>query len=166
MDHLLAAFQRACSPALYQAASSPVTILPGTYSRIEERLQLFEDMFRNLEMGYAYENISYALLCLNHFLGSLLFLNQYQLIRRTGAHQENIMEPARHFLRENLEKKRPLNDLARFLNYSPSHFSMIFKKTHRLCPHPLFYSAQDATGLSVARPERYENQPDCRQTRI
>jgi len=127
-------FNGPAARALYQAASSPVTILPGTYSRIEERLQLFEDMFRNLEMGYAYENISYALLCLNHFLGSLLFLNQYQLIRRTGAHQENIIEPAIHFMRENLEKNLTLNDIARFLNYSPSHFSMIFKKRTGYAP--------------------------------
>lgn len=39
-----------------------------------------------------------------------------------------LSEEAIHYMKENIEKKVALEDIARYLGYSASHFSMVFKK--------------------------------------
>ena len=61
------------------------------------------------------------------------YLKQY---RETGRRDtESLMsEEAIHFMQENIEKKITLEDIAKYLGYSASHFSMIFKKQTGMSP--------------------------------
>ena len=44
----------------------------------DDRFQLFEEMYQNLEMGYSPENLEYVCFCLIHFLASLKYINQFR----------------------------------------------------------------------------------------
>ena len=45
-----------------------------------------------------------------------------------STEDENISELAIHYMKENMEKHLSLQDIADQIGYSPSHFSMLFKK--------------------------------------
>lgn len=93
-------------------------------SRHQDRFLLFEEMYRNLEMGYSPENLEYVSFCLMHFLASVKYLNQYREInsvRETGLVQKSIL-----FMKENLEGRVTLKEIAGYLGYSVSRFSALF----------------------------------------
>ena len=54
-----------------QEASKPIDILPTIDSRINTRMDLFEEIYHTLEMGYSRENLLYACSCFAHYLGTL-----------------------------------------------------------------------------------------------
>ena len=45
-----------------------------------------------------------------------------------AAEDENVSELAIHYMKENMEKHLSLQDIADQIGYSPSHFSLLFKK--------------------------------------
>ena len=45
---------------------------------ISNRNDLFEEIFRTLEMGYSHENLLYACSAFHYYLGSLRYLQQYR----------------------------------------------------------------------------------------
>ena len=51
-------------------ASRPIEIKPSVQSRISNRNDLFEEIFRTLEMGYSHENLLYACSAFHYYLGS------------------------------------------------------------------------------------------------
>lgn len=107
----------------------PTDIPQADNSRIAERLNLFEEIFNTLRNGYSKENINYALSSFYYFLGSIKFLGEYRessKLKKTD--DKNIIEQAIHYMRENLDKKLTIKDIATYSHYSPSHFSAIFTK--------------------------------------
>ena len=105
----------------------PTDILPNFNSRIEERLRLFEEIFNTLSKGYSPNNLYYAITCLFHFLGSMKFLGEY---RENGPAPQRIdaIDEVIHFMRENLERKLSVSDIARHAGLSASHLSALFQK--------------------------------------
>lgn len=108
--------------------TSPVDIKPNVSSRIRGRIELFEEIFRTLEMGYSHENLLYACSAFYHFLGTLRYLQQYRNAVGNGREQTDLVTAAIHFMRENIEKKLSLAQMAEHIGYSPSHFSVLFSK--------------------------------------
>lgn len=97
-------------------------------SRIEDRLQLFEEIFGCMAMGYGMDNMHYAITSLYHFLGSLLYPDKWRHVKHSGSAGVDIIERAIHFMRDNLQRKLTLQEIADYIGYSPSHFSGVFKK--------------------------------------
>lgn len=95
-------------------------------ARLDDRLQMFEEIFQNLEMGYSTENLEYVSLCLWHFIASFRFLSQYREINK--AKKQDIIQMAIQYMHENIHKKLTLNDIASHVGYSPSHFGQIFRQ--------------------------------------
>lgn len=96
----------------------------------KDRIQLFEEIIQNLEMGYSQENLYYANICLWHFLASFKYPSQFGQIR-TKPEKDQI-EASIIYMRENLSKKLNLETLASQAGLSPSHYSMLFRqKTKR-----------------------------------
>lgn len=95
-------------------------------SRIEDNIMLFEEMMANLEMGYSCENLEYANVCLLHFLSSFKYISQFRQVRK--VREEDVVERSILFMKENLSKKLTLSDIAREVNLSSSHFSLLFRK--------------------------------------
>ncbi len=110
----------------YEPATKVQTISPSTISRIDDRIQLFEEMIQNLEMGYSKENLQYANVCLLHFLVSFKYVTQFRQIR-TVLEKDNI-ENLITFMKENLKTKLTLKKLAEEAGISASHLSLIFRQ--------------------------------------
>ena len=92
---------------------------------LEERIQLFEDIFETLEMGYQEDNLIYSSSCLANFLGSFIFYSQFA--RARTENELNPLDKSIHFMKENLDKNLSLADLAHNANYSKSYYCRIFK---------------------------------------
>ena len=101
-------------------------------SRYNDRFQLFEEMYQNLEMGYSPENLEYVSICLMHFLASLKYINQFREIKK--AKQTDIIQKSILFMKDNLENTITLNEIARYVGYSASHFCVFFAQKTSYAP--------------------------------
>ncbi len=111
-------------------------------------------------MGYSHENLLYACSAFHYYLGSLRYLQQYREAARNESDQNDIVTAAIHYMKENLEKKITLADLATHIGYSPSHFSVLFSKRTGYAPPDLFQPTEDTTGLPATGLYGYEGKPD------
>ena len=109
-------------------AASPIEIKPGIHSRISNRIDLFEEIFHTLEMGYSRENLLYACSIFYHYLGTLRYLQQYRDVASGDKEKTDVITAAIHFMKENIEKKLSLGEIAQHIGYSPSHFSVLFNQ--------------------------------------
>lgn len=116
-----------------EGAQIPHDIMPNIRSRISDRNNIFEEMFATLDMGYGRENLRYVSSLLHYYLASLRYLQQFrnakQSIKVEMLDEGSMVAAAIHFMKENMEKPIKLQDIADFVGYSASHFSMMFKKT-------------------------------------
>jgi len=90
----------------------------------EKRLHLFEEIYTSLERGYSIDNICYASVCLQHFLASCCFDNNYLAIHE----KTDSISLCVNYLQKHIDKPLSLNDIASAVNLSVSHFASIFKK--------------------------------------
>ena len=90
----------------------------------EKRLHLFEEIYTSLERGYSIDNICYASLSLQYFLGSCCFDNNYLAIHE----KTDSISLCVNYLQKHIDKPLSLNDIASAVNLSVSHFASIFKK--------------------------------------
>ena len=76
------------------------------------------------------ENLRYAFSMFHFYLGTLRYIQQFRnaATHNDSTEDENISELAIHYMKENMEKHLSLQDIADQIGYSPSHFSMLFKK--------------------------------------
>lgn len=110
-------------------AVTPIEISSGIDSRISYRIDLFEEMFHTLELGYSRENLLYACSIFYHYLGTLRFMQPYCNGGGTGdSSLKDIVDIAIHFMKENIEKRLSLEEIARSTGYSPSYFSVLFSQ--------------------------------------
>ena len=114
--------------AIYaQGASTPQDVKPSIHSRITHRNNIFEEIMHTLEEGYSQENLRYVSSLLHYYLASIRYLAQY----RNNSKDETdgmMSDAAIHYMKENIERHISLDDIASYLGYSASHFSMTFKK--------------------------------------
>jgi AraC-like DNA-binding protein len=90
----------------------------------EKRMQLFEEIYTSLERGYSIDNICYASVCLQHFLASCCFDNNYLAMHE----KTDSISLCVNYLQKHIDKPLSLNDIASAVNLSVSHFASIFKK--------------------------------------
>lgn len=116
-----------------EGLDKPTPVTPQKNSRIEDRLQLFEEIFATLKNGYSKNNLDYSISGLFHFLGSLKFLGAYRESIFTNQ-TEDISADAIHFMRENIHKRLTLKEIADHVGFSPSHFSTLFQNKTGFSP--------------------------------
>lgn len=121
-------FKGTLAPYYARNVSQPVDVRPEAHSRISQRINLFEEIFNTLKNGYNNENLHYASSLFHYYLGSLRYLQQYRNAGSNGLDENDIVEAAIHYMKENIEKHLTLQEIAAHTGYSPSHFSMLFKK--------------------------------------
>jgi AraC-like DNA-binding protein len=98
-------------------------------SRYGDRFRLFEEMYQNLAMGYSPENLEYVSFCLMHFLASIKYLHQYREIN--SIKEADVIQKSILYMKDNLENKIALKDIAGHAGYSPSRFTALFtERTH------------------------------------
>lgn len=113
-----------------------LTISPSTVSRINDRIQLFDEIIENLSLGYSHDNLSYSNICLLHLLGSFKYINQFRKINY--ASEKDIVKKSILFMKRNVHRSITLKELATFFDLSGSHFSRIFKQRTRHSPMDYF----------------------------
>lgn len=113
---------------------APATILPNEYSRLQDRIQLFEEIYSCFAMGYIKEYMVYSSMCLYMFMASFIYLDQYRHIRIPSHKEYPFSSRVIHYMQENVEHNLTLEQVARYFKYSPSHFSMLFQKETGVSP--------------------------------
>ncbi|CAL1521265.1 AraC family transcriptional regulator [Chitinophaga sp. MM2321] len=111
-------------------------LTPTLLSPDEKRIQLWEEMYNTLEMGYSISNLSYANFCLYHFVASFIFPNNG--FSKFPVKNDNIITQAIKYMRDNLHEQLSVNYLANKFNYSDSHFSNLFHKQTGISPIDYF----------------------------
>ena len=101
-------------------------------SRYNDRFTLFEDMFQNLSMGYSPENLEYISYCLTYFFASIKYLNQYREIKNIKV--DDVIQQCIHFMKDNLENKISLEDIANEVGYSSSYLTNLFSQKTSYSP--------------------------------
>lgn len=92
----------------------------------EIRISLFDELYRTLESGYGFENLSYVNLIFPQFLSSFIFNDKFQ--QSPESPLVDVIELSFKFMQENLDKELTLAKISENVNSSASHFSAIFKK--------------------------------------
>lgn len=96
----------------------------GKNARINDRTDLFSEIFRNLDRGFSIETLEYVNLCLPHLLASFTHLNRFRLIREPG--EKDIVGQSINFMLDRLAEKLKLDEIAAEIGLSASHFSRLF----------------------------------------
>lgn len=125
--------------AIYcEGAQTPCDITPSVNSRISERQHVFEDIYTTLLQGYDLESLRYASSLLHYYLASMRYLHRYRQCRGGSSASppdnvpagpaDGVVSAAIHYMRENMERRLTLDQLARYTGYSPSRFSFLFRE--------------------------------------
>ena len=112
--------------------SKVITIDKSDKSRQEDQIIMFQEMHQNLKMGYSQENLEYISFCLMHFLASIKYPSQYREINKT--YENDTIGNAILFMRDHLEKKVTLEEIANHVRYSPSRLISIFREKTSFTP--------------------------------
>ncbi len=107
-------------------------------SRTNDRIELFSEIFRNLDRGFSLETLEYVNQCLPHLLASFTHLSQFRLIMESG--EKDPLARSINYMLENLTKKLKLYEIATETGLSASHLSRLF--TSRTGHAPIEYFIQ------------------------
>ena len=105
-------------------ACQSIAIERGIASRISDRINLFSEIFRNLDCGFRIETLEYINLCLNYLLASFTHLIPFRLVNQ--AVENDPVTQSINFMIENLDKKLNLGEIAVNTRLSASHYSRLF----------------------------------------
>jgi AraC-like DNA-binding protein len=119
-------------------AGQPLAIERGKTSRISDRVDLFSELFRNLNRGFSIETLEYVNLCLPHLLASFTHLSQFRLIKESG--EKDPVTQSINFMLENINRKLKLEEIAAGIGLSASHYSRLF--VNRTGHSPIDYFIQ------------------------
>lgn len=71
------------------------------------------------------ENLEYTSLCLWHFIASFRFISQFRKVNKTS---NNIIQNTIQFMKNNINNRITLDEMAENVHYSPSRFGQLFFK--------------------------------------
>lgn len=110
--------------SLHSSISGKIINLGDT--RLTDRLNLFEEIYQNLEMGFYPDNLDYASICLQHFLASIKYTDQFLKIKTADTEVLDIIPMSIIFMKNNLTTKITLHEIAQHVGYSSSYFGALF----------------------------------------
>ncbi|NJO24706.1 MAG: AraC family transcriptional regulator [Bacteroidia bacterium] len=116
-----------------------IRMLKENFSKVDfhdSRIRLFEEIYSTLENGYSTENLCYASLCLYHFLSSFIFPANYNVV--DNKEKKDTSNRSIQFMQENLDKMLSLEEIAKSIHLSASHYSAIFRKKTGFSPIEYF----------------------------
>ena len=116
----------------------PMDLQPNLFTRISDRLNLFDEIMNTLDNGFSIENLRYMSGLLVFFLSSIRYVNQYRQFSSEKVDGTNVIETTVHFMQENLSRRMSLQEMASYAGYSVSHFSAVFRQHTGLSPITYF----------------------------
>ena len=106
----------------------------STFTRIYERLNIFEEIMNTLENGYSIENLRYMSGLLTFFMSSMRYINKYREFSSQKIDSGNMIEVIIHYMQENLNRRISIEELARYAGCSAARFYVLFKKGTGMSP--------------------------------
>ena len=110
--------------------------LKGAIRFKEKSIELFNEMYTQLEKGYPNDNLMCANMCLGHFFSTFLFNDKYDISGKLS--NKDSIDLAIDFLSNHTGSVLSLEEMAWEVNLSPSHFSYLFKKKTGFSPIEYF----------------------------
>ena len=98
-------------------------------------IDIWEEMYKSLEMGFSTENLRKANLCLNHFLATFFYPDKMQ---QDDNAEVDYITKAILYMRSMLHEKLTVRDMAAAHNFSTSYFSTLFRKATGMPPMDYF----------------------------
>lgn len=122
-------FTGAMAPFFGDNCYTPTDITMAKISRVADRNNIFEEIFLTLSDNYSLDNLRYASSLLYGFLASFKYIKQFRNYNAQDARLANndIVSAAVRYMNENIEKQLTLTQIADYIGYSTSQFSLIFK---------------------------------------
>ena len=116
-----------------QNCGTPHDVRPNLEARISNRISLFEEILAVMQAGLDDDNLHYASSLLHHFLASLRCIHAYRSVN-TKNDGSDIIDAAKHYMDENVERHLSLSQIADYVGLSVSYFSMRFRKAEGCSP--------------------------------
>lgn len=102
----------------------------------EKGLQLWENMYNTLEMGYSRQNLAYINMCLYYFVATFLFPDKHSNEKKQD--EKDMINNTILYMRDKLEEQLTVQDFASRNNFSVPHFSSLFQKATGMSPIEYF----------------------------
>jgi AraC-like DNA-binding protein len=102
----------------------------------EKGLQIWDTMYRSLEMGYSKENLSNANLCLYNLVATFLFPDKHVDEKKQDA--KDMINETILYMRKELGTRLTVEDMASRQQLSASHFTSLFRKATGMSPLDYF----------------------------
>jgi AraC-like DNA-binding protein len=109
---------------------------PNQISFNEKGLELWNTMYKNLEMGFGFENLCKSNLCLYHFISTFLYPDTTDSKKKQV--ENDLISSSIFYMKSKLAEKLTLEDLASINKLSASHFSLLFRKRTGMSPLDYF----------------------------
>ncbi len=104
--------------------NTTLNIYTSVFERKEMRMTIFEEIMANFEDGYNLENIQYSSLCLWYLLGTFRYVEQFRKINK--IRDNDPIKKAISYMKQNIHLSLTLDDIAKHIGYSASHFGVLF----------------------------------------
>ena len=135
-----------------------IDIPPSGNSRIDERLQLFEEMLQNAEDYFSFEKVVYANVWLKQFLTSVKYLSVYRSVKKEPGN--DLLNNQISFMKNNLHQNIRISEIAARNNCSTSNIYKVFKTNLDSSPLDFFIH------LKMERARKYLTQTNLKVKEI
>jgi AraC-like DNA-binding protein/mannose-6-phosphate isomerase-like protein (cupin superfamily) len=102
--------------------------------RLSDRLDLFEEIYQNLEMGFYPDNIEYSSACFQHFIASIKYADQFLKTKTVEEDTLDVIPMSIIFMKNNLTNKITLQQIAQHVGFSSSYFGTLFLEKTSFTP--------------------------------
>ncbi|WEK37482.1 MAG: AraC family transcriptional regulator [Candidatus Pseudobacter hemicellulosilyticus] len=102
----------------------------------EKGIELWDTMYKSLEMGYSLENLNYTNLCLYHLVASFLYPDKHMNDRK--QEQKDMINDSILYMRSKLNVRLTVKEMAERTNLSEPHFTRLFRQSTGMSPMDYF----------------------------